>query len=722
MDCGPSCIRMIAKFYGKEYSLQFLREKSNIGKTGVSMLGISKACEAIGFRTLGAKVTVQQLKEEVALPFIAHWNQNHFVVVYKIEKNKIYVSNPDSGQVTYKIKEFLEHWSVNDSQDEIDAEGVVLILEPTEKFYQLASVESPKSGLYELIKYFRNYKKTIIQLLIGLIMGSLLQLVFPYLTQSIVDVGVSNKDLHFIYIILIAQLVLFAGQFGANFFRNWLLLYMSSKINVSILSDFVTKLMTVPISFFDVKLAGDIIQRMNDHKKIESFLTGSTLNTVFSIFNLIVFGVALLTYNNIVFLVYLFFSILYVLYILFFLDQRKSVEGKNMEISSVIQGNSLQLIYGIQDIRLNGAETVKRWEWEALQASLFKINIQRLKIEQIQEVGAFFLNQFKNILITFYTAKSVIDGQLTLGEMLAIQYIIGQLNSPLEQLIQFMLVAQDARLALNRIKEIEGIADEEPGLQVGLQHPPQDWNHDLYFKDMCFTYPGMNYPVLKNIDLHIPSGKITAIVGSSGSGKTTLIKLLLKIYKPSSGKITLGTTDFENISPSLWRERIGTVMQDGYIFSDTIEKNIAIGDNESAIQGEILAQALSTANLTELIEMLPNGLKTKIGSEGLGLSQGQKQRILIARAVYKNPKVIMLDEATNALDANNEKQIVNSFNDYFKGRTVIIVAHRLSTVKNADQIIVLDKGGIAEVGTHAELVKRKGFYYTLVKNQIELDD
>ncbi|HEV2483309.1 MAG TPA: peptidase domain-containing ABC transporter [Puia sp.] len=723
MDCGPTCVRIIAKYYGKDYGLQSLREKCNIGRTGVSMFGISKAAESIGFKTVGAKVTREQLAGEVQLPCIAHWNQNHFVVVYKATRKKVSVSNPDKGLITYEMNEFLRHWSVNGQESKGEPEGVVLILEPTERFYELESVRAYNGGILDLLKYFRGYKATLIQLFIALLMGSLLQLVFPFLTQSIVDVGVANRDLNFISVILGAQLFLFVGQFISEFFRNWLLLYMSTKINVSILSEFVLKLMRVPLSFFDIKLAGDIIQRMNDHKRIETFLTGSTLNTVFSLFNLLIFGVAIFVYNHTIFLIYILFSLLYVLYIVFFLKKRSSIEGKSMELASTIQGNTLQIIYGIQDIRLNNAETIKRWEWEELQAGLFRINIKKLKIEQAQEIGAFFLNQFKNIFIIFYTARLVITNQLTLGEMLACQFIIGQLNGPLEQLIRFMLVAQDARLALNRIKEINSIRDEEPmetssPACVCLPAPGKN----IVFRNTSFGYPGVNYMVLKDVDLEIPYGKITAIVGASGSGKTTIMKLLLKIYQPTEGDIRIGEENFSMISPSLWRDRIGTVMQDGYIFSDTIERNIAIGDSKTSIDRERLQHAVRIANLQDLIENLPNGFETKIGSEGLGLSQGQKQRILIARAIYKEPEIIMLDEATNALDANNEREIINSFNEFFKGRTVIIVAHRLSTVKNADQIVVLDKGRIVETGRHPDLITLKGYYYRLVKNQIELDN
>jgi ATP-binding cassette subfamily B protein len=687
------------------------------------MLSLSKAAESIGFRTIGAKLTEDQLVQELPVPCIVLFDQGHFVVVYKTTRNKVWVADPDRGLVTRNMDEFIQHWSLNGRDQKGISEGVALLLEPTEQFYQLESMPTHDSGIIDLLNFFRNYRKTLLQLLVALIMASLLQLVFPFLTQSIVDIGITNRDLHFISIILIAQLFLFAGQAGSQFFRNWLLLYMSTKINVSILSNFVIKLMRVPVSFFDIKLAGDIIQRMNDHQRIEMFLTGPTLNTLFSFFSFIVFGIAIYIYNWVAFLIYIGFSTAYVLYIVLFLRKRSSFEEKAMELGSTIQGKMLQIIYGIQDIRLNNAETLKRWEWEKLQAKLFRINIQKLKIEQIQEIGGFFLNQFKNIFIIFYTARLVITNQLTLGEMLACQYILGQLNAPLEDLIRFLLVAQDARLALNRIREIDGIKDEEPintadGSYLSLPGPGKN----IIFQNASFGYPGVNYLALQNINLEIPYGKVTAIVGSSGSGKTTIMKLLLKIYQPSTGDILIGNDSISKISPSLWRDRVGTVMQDGYIFSDTIENNIAIGNSKIPITQERLWKAVCVSNLRELVESLPHGLSTRIGSEGLGLSQGQKQRILIARAVYKDPEIIILDEATNALDANNERDIIQSFNQFFAGRTAIIVAHRLSTIKNADQILVLDKGSVVEIGKHPDLIKLRGYYYTLVKNQIELDN
>lgn len=724
MDCGPTCIRIIAKYYGKNYGLQFLREKCNIGKLGVSMFGISKAAELIGFKATGVRINYLQLKSDINLPCIAHWDQNHFVVIYKITKNKVYISNPDKGLMSYTISEFKKHWFIDTESNNNQnlGEGVILILEPTEKFYEMKSVKAPNDSIRELFKYFNSYKTNLTQILIALIVGSIFQLIFPFLTQSIVDIGVLNKDIDFIYLVLVAQLILFTGQFASDFFRNWLLLYMSTKINFSILSDFVTKLMRVPISFFDVKLTGDIIQRMNDHKKIETFLTGSTLNTVFSLLNILIFGIAIFIYSRLICLIYAVFSLVYITYVVLFLKKRKSVEGQSMEISSTIQGNSLQLIYGIQDIRLNNAETSKGIEWGKLQGDLFKINIRKLKIEQWQAIGAFFINQSKNIFITFYTAKMVITNQMTIGEMLACQFIIGQLNAPLEQLIHFMLVAQDARLALSRIKEINQIEDEEPLGKFSKEKENSSFNgKNIIIKNLCFSYPGINQNVLTNINVVILAGKVTAIVGNSGSGKTTFVKLLLKIYNPSSGNIMVGDIPFSELSPTLWRSRIGTVMQDGFIFSDSIEKNIAIGDNLNSIDESRLKQAIKIANLTDILHVLPNGLKTKIGSEGMGLSQGQKQRILIARAVYKNPDVLFLDEATNALDANNESRIITEFHQFFKKKTVIIVAHRLSTVKDADQILVLNKGEIVEIGNHLELIQKKGYYYKLVKNQISLE-
>lgn len=714
MDCGPTCLRMVAKHYGKNFSLQRLRDISGINKEGVSLLGISEAAEKIGFRTMGTRLTVDQLSE-LELPTILHWNQNHFVVLYRIKSNKYYISDPAKGQIVYTQAEFLQRWLSTNNDG--NSQGIAMILSPSPTFYEQEGDKNEGLNFGFLLRYLYRYRQLVAQLFVGLGVGSLLQLIVPFLTQSVVDIGINTRNLNFIYIILIAQTMLFLGRMSVDFIRSWILLHISTRINISILTDFLIKLMKLPMSFFDTKMTGDIMQRMNDQKRIESFLTGSTLNTVFSMFNLVIFTAVLAYYNVNIFIIFLASSILYSLWVIAFLKRRRELDFKRFDISSKNQSSIVQLIGGMQEIKLNNCEQQKRWEWERLQAGLFKFSIKSLSLGQFQQAGAFFINEGKNILITFLVAKAVIDGQLTLGGMMAIQYIVGQVNSPIEQLLGFIQQLQDAKISLERLNEIHQMEDEEPADKSFLRDLPAD--HSIAINNLSFTYPGAgNEPVLKGIDLTIPQGKTTAIVGMSGSGKTTILKLLLRFYVPQRGDIKVGATHLDQIGYGYWRRQCGTVMQDGFIFSDSIAKNIAIADEYPDMTK--LQHAIKVANISDLIESLPLGLNTKIGAEGNGISQGQKQRILIARAVYKDPAYIFFDEATNALDANNESVIMQNLEDFFKGRTVVVVAHRLSTVKNADNIVVLDKGIIIEQGTHAELTKKRGEYYNLVKNQLEL--
>ncbi|GAA0891040.1 peptidase domain-containing ABC transporter [Fulvivirga kasyanovii] len=715
MDCGPTCLRIIAKYYGKSYSLQTLRDKSYITREGVSLLGISDAAESIGFRTLAAKIPYDKLKEEAPTPFIAHWRQQHFIVVYGFKKNHVLVSDPAHGLVKLTKKEFLDGWlSDTDNGQEI---GVVLLLEPAPDFYTTEDEKVNKSGFQFLFKYLRPYKKFIVQLFIGMLVGSILQLIFPFLTQSIVDIGIQNQDLNFVTLILIAQLMLFFSRTAVEFIRGWILLHLGTRINISILSDFLIKLMRLPVSFFDTKMIGDLLQRIGDHSRIESFLTSSTLNILFSFINLIIFGVVLAIYDLKIFAIFFIGSAIYMAWIMIFMKKRRDLDYKRFDQMSSNQSNLIQLITGMQEIKLHNSEKQKRWEWERIQAKLFRVSISGLALNQYQEAGSSFINELKNIVITFLAAKAVIDGDITLGMMLAIQYIIGQLNAPINQLVGFIHTAQDAKISLERLGEIHGREDEEDLSEEKITIFPED--KSLKLDNVTFQYEGPHSEyALRDISLEIPEGKVTAIVGASGSGKTTLVKLLLKFYEPSQGEIRLGDINLNNYSNRLWRDKCGAVLQDGFIFSDTIAKNISIKDDY--INKEKLMYAVKVANIQEFIESLPLGYNTKIGNDGHGLSQGQKQRILIARAVYKSPEYIFFDEATNALDANNEKVIMENLDRFFVGRTVIVVAHRLSTVKNADQIIVLDKGHITEIGTHAELTEKRGDYYRLVKNQLEL--
>jgi len=786
MDCGPTCLMMICKYYKRSFTLQALREKAGIGKEGVNLLGISEAAESIGFRTQAVKLSSTLLLNEALRPAILYWNQNHFVVLPPSPVSlksrllpwlrtrpvtQISIADPAKGLITYTPEEFKTHW-LTEKQGNND-EGIALLLEPTPQFYEqqdghfsTAEEKEERSGFKNIFSYLFPYKKLVLQLLLGLGIASMLQLILPFLTQSVVDVGVNTSNIHFIYLVLLAQLTLVIGRLSVDFVRSWILLYISSRINISILTDFLIKLMKLPIPFFDSKKTGDIMQRMDDYQRIESFLTGSSINVLFSLLNLVIFSVVLAVYNAHIFSVFIIGVVLYSSWVLLFLKRRKILDYKRFDIAAKEQSLTIQLVQGMQEIKLNGVEKPMRWGWEHLQAQLFRLNMKGLALNQWQQSGAFLVNEGKNILITFLSAMAVINGQMTLGAMLAVQYIIGQLNSPIEQMIGFVQSWQNAKISVDRLNEIHTLEEEEPVHQQLLKELPLAFKKQLVggkdvftippynlednvenllytdfpdgqpliipvtptatpfekgivFKNVSFTYPGAgNDPVLKNIDLTIPEGKTTAIVGVSGSGKTTLLKLLLKFYTPQQGEIRLNNTSLSMISHKTWRSHCSTVMQESFIFSDTIAGNIAVGAGQPDM--DRLHYAATIANIQGFIESLPLGFNTKIGSEGIGISMGQKQRILIARAVYRNPDFIFLDEATNSLDANNESMIIRNLAAFLQGKTVVVVAHRLSTVTHADHIVVLKNGMITEKGTHRELVAMKGEYFTLVKNQLEL--
>lgn len=720
MDCGTTCLRMIARYYGKAFSDKQLQQLCPASREGVSLLGISDTAQEIGFRTVSGRITMERLIEQKPFPCILHWNQEHFVVLYAVRKKwngkQIFsIADPGKGLLAMDEGQFKENWLSTRKGNE--DRGIVLSLQPTPLFYTQKEDKQRTSTFRFLYGYLRQYKRFFLQLTIGLLLGSLLQLLFPFLTQAIVDIGIADKDIHFIYLILIGQLSLVLGGASIDFVRRWLLLHISIRINISLLSDFVIKLTKLPMAFFDTKQTGDLLQRMNDHDRVENFLTAQTINVLFSLINFLVFGIVLLHYHTDIFLVFLSGSLLYGGWIALFLRKRRLLDYAYFGQRALNQSKTMQLLNGMQEIKLQDCERRRRWEWEDVQAGLFRINIRSLKLQQIQESGAILINQIKNMVITVVAATAVIKGDLSLGMMLAIQYIIGQLNAPVEQLLSFAYNWQDVKMSLERMNEIHRLENEDTGQEK--QCHVQNKTKSISLQGVSFQYDGKHSPeVLRNITLHIPEGKTTAIVGTSGSGKTTLIKLLLGYYQPTAGKICIGQTDLQKMNLKAWRRQCGVVMQDGHIFSESIARNIAVGDGE--IDSRLLAEASHIASADEFIERLPLKYNTLIGTDGQGISLGQKQRILIARAVYKNPPFLFLDEATNSLDANNEKDIIEKLNTFYKGRTTVIVAHRLSTVRRADQIVVLDKGTIVEAGTHDELTNKKNAYFNLIKNQLEL--
>lgn len=715
-DCGPTCLKIIAKHYGKRLNIQKVRELAETTREGSNLLSLGNAAESIGFRSLGVKLSLTDLKE-APVPCILHWNKNHYVVLYKIKRGKYYISDPAIGLLTYTKEEFLKHW-IGNNADETTNEGIVLLVEPTPDFDSEGdeSNEGKSYGFSMLFKYVWRYKSFIMQLSVGLLAGSLLQLIFPFLTQSVVDVGIQDQNIHFVYVVLIAQLFLFFGKTALELIRSWIVLHLSTRINISLISDFFIKLMKLPIAYFDVKMTGDILQRINDHHRIERILTTSSLNVLFSVVNMFIMGAVLAYYNWTIFGIFFIGSVLYFVWVTLFLKRREKLDHERFSQVSAEQSKVIELINGMQEIKLHNAEKQKRWGWEYIQARLFKVSLKSLVLEQTQNIGSNFINELKNILIVFVSAKLVIDGNITLGMMMAITSIVGNLNGPVVQLINFVRELQDAKISLARLAEIHEKEDEnQHDLDKTADIPLEG---DLVLKNLSFRYTGAEKNVLDNLNLTIPGKKVTAIVGTSGSGKTTLMKLLLKFYDPKEGAVEIDGLDLNTIRQRAWRDHIGSVLQEGFIFNDTIANNIALG--EEIVDKDRLRYAADVANIKEFIEEYPLRYNTKIGSEGVGMSTGQKQRLLIARAVYKNPEMLFFDEATSALDASNEKEIMEKLNTFFENKTVVVIAHRLSTVMNADQIVVLEKGQIIEKGTHQELVELKGSYFRLVKNQLQL--
>ena len=716
MLCGVTCLRMVCNWYGRRYSVQYLDSLCSATTQGVSVLALANTAEILGFNVMAYKTQTCSLNQ-IQLPCILHWNQKHFVVLYKIsKKGKRYkVADPSKGLITYTKEEFESHWISSVTNN--SANGIMIELIPTEKFYNHDyEKQEEKRSFRFLLGYLKQYRKYFTQIILGLVLGCVLQLLMPFLTQAIVDHGIKYKDIGFIWLILLGELMIVIGRTATDFIRRWLLLHISMRINISLVSDFFIKLLKLPMSFFDTKLMGDLLQRIGDHTRVQNFLTGQVLNVVFTFLSFIIFGIVLFIYNPFIFGIFLVGSVCYGMWIISFLRKRNVLDYELFDKQARNQNKTYQLITSMQEIKLQDCEQRRRWEWEDTQADLFTVQMKSLKLQQTQEAGSIFINEVKNIIITVLAATAVINGQMTLGAMLAVQYIIGQLNSPVEQFMQFIYSLQDVRISLERINEIHEGKNEETKENHATEFK---FDKSICIENVDFKYdPHALKRTLEGVSFDIPAGKVTAIVGASGSGKTTLIKLMLGYYTVMSGSISIAGRNINEYNLKWWRRQCGVVMQDGVIFSESIARNIAVDDGE--IDVERLEKAARIANIHDYVMSLPLKYNTIIGRDGVGLSQGQKQRILIARAVYKNPDFIFLDEATNALDAKNERAIVENLDEFYKGRTVIVVAHRLSTVKNADKIIVLDGGHVVEIGNHSTLIEKKGAYYNLVKNQLEL--
>ena len=711
MDCGPASLKIICKHYGKNFSMKYLRDKCHITKEGVSLKDLCRVAQDLGIKNLPLKVDFQDLLKKISLPVIIHWNYSHFIVVYKVTPKKVYVSDPQIGLVKYSREEFEYNWKRSNEK------GISLVLEPSPKFYDKDEVES-KSAFSNYFKYLRPHKNFLIQVFFGMLIGVVISLIFPFITQAIVDKGIETGDYDFIHILLAATIVLTISSVLSGYIQSRMMLFIAERVNISMVSNFIQKTLRLPITFYERKMTSDILNRINDHNRIQDFILNSFLGIVIAGLSLIVYSVILGYYDLWLFLFFVLGTILYVLWVLLFLKRRRKLDYKYFDTNIYNQNEVIQIAEHSTEIKINNLEQKKQWDWEKSRLEIYNLNLKLLNLTQTQNIGTAIIDRLKNVFITFFAAKAVIDGEMTLGMMLSAQYIIGQMNGPVSKMIGFIQSYQNAKISLERVSEVV-FEEEEEKKYEGLEMPMPMLNSSITFKNVSYKYHPNSPEVLKNINLTIPEGKTTAIVGQSGSGKTTLMKLLLRLYSGYDGDIMIGNTNIKSINLHNWRNQCGAVIQEGKIFNDTILQNIVLDDEK--INTDKLKEVISLANLNEFIDQTPQKLYTVIGQGGNGISGGQKQRILIARAMYKNPSVLFFDEATNSLDTKNENEITENLNSFSKGKTTVVIAHRLSTVRNAEQIVVLDKGEIKECGTHEELLQKGGIYFRLVSNQLELE-
>ncbi|MEE1298103.1 MAG: peptidase domain-containing ABC transporter [Muribaculaceae bacterium] len=709
-DCGITCIRIIAYFYGVDIPLKFLRSICDISRVGISIRDILSATKKIGFEANAVKVSAEDILK-MPLPAILYWENKHYIVLYKIKNNKFYIADPGRGKLILDNEEFLNSWLYGNSM------GLAIVLAPKEEFYNIdfGIKDSSESGLFKLAKKsISKHLKRFIAVIVLSIVVMLADMITPLIFQSTIDEGIEGKDINLVWVLCLSQFLIFIGYSLSDNVINIILTKTGLKVSIDMMNEYLSKLISFPISFFDRKVNSDFIQKIEDQNRIKNFLIDFPSSAFLTGINIVVFSAMLIYYNYIIFLILLAATFLGFLWTKTFLQKRENIDYSYFYYSSNNRNNIYELINGMQEIKINNAHNIRIAKWKETQLKINELSFKTVLLKMLVNGGNSVLSRIKDIIITGACATLVIKGNMSVGEMMTISYITGRLSSPFSYILNSLNTMQDATMSYERIDEI---------INKPLDNKSKYKEHDniqsIIFSNVSFKYPGSYSPyVLKDINITIPQGKVTAIVGCSGSGKSTLLKLMLGFYIPQKGDIYAGKYNMSDIDTDNWISRCGVVMQNGFIFSGTILENIALSDSKPDINR--VKYVTNLACINEFIDTLPMGYHTKIGVTGVELSGGQKQRILIARAVYKNPSFIFLDEATNALDAKNERVIVENLNEFYKGRTVVIVAHRLSTVKNADNIIVLEGGRVAETGNHESLIAQRGAYFNLVRNQLEL--